>query len=336
MNEKFDIPVVFIIFKRLEKSKQILSRIAQVEPSKIYLISDEGRNEEERSAVMRCRAEIEAAITWECTIIKDYAEENKGCFDRIGLGALRVFKQEKWAIFLEDDNLPELSFFYYCRDLLKEYERDDRVLWICGTNYLEQCAFESGADYGFTQHMLPCGWASWSEKFTKCYDKDFSLYTRENKAYLKKNYCSKSLFRKDSKNWERELSFLKEKGRFASWDYQMCFSLRMHNKMGIMPKYNQIENIGVDSAAAHGGTTFNAVMTQRFCGMKSHPLTFPLKHPNEVEIDPIIEKRLEKIILPPVEFHPVWALYGMIHKLLKVPDNTSIRSYLAAKRHGKG
>lgn len=335
MSENFDIPVVLFIFKRYDKSLQIISRIAEVKPSKIYLISDAGRNEEEHAEVIKCRCAVESSITWNCEIIKDYAEENKGCYERIGLGALRVFEKEEIAIFLEDDNLPEVSFFYYCRELLEKYKNNNKVIWICGTNYLEKCNFQCDTDYGFTQHMLPCGWASWSEKFSQYYDKDFSLYTPEAKAYLKKHYYSRRLFKKDSKNWEQELSFIKNKGRFASWDYQMCFSLRIHDKLGIVPKYNQIKNIGVDSAAAHGGSTYNSVMTQRFCGMNSLPLSFPLKHPERVEIDPVIEKELEKIEIPPVEVHPVWTLYKMTRKILRIPENVSIKTYLAMKRYGK-
>lgn len=153
MNEQntFDIPVVLILFKRKDTVLQIVEKLRQARVNKIYLISDQGRNSEEIKRVNETRRAIEQAIDWECTVIKNYAEENRGVYGNIALGAKWVFEREKYAIFLEDDNLPELTFFPYCKELLNRYENDTRIMWICGTNYLGKYQAQDGASYMFTK-----------------------------------------------------------------------------------------------------------------------------------------------------------------------------------------
>ncbi|MGD6831878.1 hypothetical protein ACQCT5_06925 [Sutcliffiella halmapala] len=296
----FDIPVVLFIFKRYDTVLRILERIEVVKPSKLYIIADGPRNEQEKEMVDKCRKKVEENITWDCEVVKNYADTNKGVYDRIGLGAKWVFSKEEQAIFLEDDNLPEVSFFYYCKELLNKYKDDTRIMWVCGTNYLNKYEPEDGSSYVFTQHLLPCGWASWSSKFCHYYDGDMELLSNN---YIIKNiedsYYDKRLYEQQIDSVESEYYRIKKENRPSSWDFQMAFSIRAHNVYGISPKYNQIENIGVDEFSTHGGTSFSNEMTKRFCGIKSFSLEFPLVHPQTVITDKLYERKIEKIILYP-------------------------------------
>lgn len=296
----FDIPVAVFMFKRPQKTAMIIDQIAKVKPSRIYLIADGPRNDDEKSAVDECRMEVEKHITWDCEVIKNYAETNRGVYQNIAGGAQWVFGQEEKAIFLEDDNFPALSFFQYCKDLLERYKDDTRVLWICGTNYMGKSSFEDGSDYCFTKLMLPCGWASWSNKFLKFYDGNLDLYNdpvcREK---VRRTYGNRLLYKHDYPQWDAILTNLNEGKQPRSWDYQMAFSLRVHNMYGIAPKYNQITNIGADDLSIHGGVSMDNVMTQRFCEVPIYELSFPLSHPKTVLIDSLFEKETEgKIVLP--------------------------------------
>ena len=84
--ENFSIPVVLFLFKRIDKPLEVLKQIAQIAPAKLYLLSDGGRNEEEKALVERCRQSIEAAITWDCEIVRKYEEENIGVYSNIAEG----------------------------------------------------------------------------------------------------------------------------------------------------------------------------------------------------------------------------------------------------------
>jgi hypothetical protein len=295
----FDIPITLFIFKRKDTLKRILDRVRDVAPKKIYILADGPRNAEERIMTDDVRKYVESLIDWDCEIVKNYADENRGVYRNIGLGAKWVLSREERAIFLEDDNLPEISFFSYCRDMLERYNDDNRVLWVCGTNYLAESEEENGASYYFTQHLLPCGWASWSHKFDKYYDGELKLLSESSLLSIESQYENKNLFEQDRDVVLKTKSLLKNNRSKASWDRQMLFSLRVNGLYGISPIYNQIRNIGADELSTHGGTSTSKTMTGRFCEIPTKPLEFPLKHPNYLLPDKKYEKKVSEIILYP-------------------------------------
>ena len=327
----FDIPVVLFLFKR-DKAVHVINRIKEVKPKKIYLLADQGRNDEEKIQAENCRKLVEEAITWDCEVVKNYAKENRGVYENIGEGAKWVLRNEKWAIFLEDDNLPEVSFFYFCQELLEKFENDSRVLWICGTNYLGRYYAEDSSSYVFTRHMLPCGWASWANKFEKFYDGNLSLC--EDATVMKRIgnvYCNHKVFKQYRDSWMSEYRRIKSGKKPISWDYQMDLSIKANNLFGICPCNNQIKNIGVDECSIHGGTTFESEMTKRFCGMESYPIIFPLNHPKTILVDETFEEEIGKIILYPLRQRIILSTSKVLRKFLNVPYDKSIKEYLRGK-----
>lgn len=307
----FEIPIVLFIFKRTSGLKLILERIKEINPQKLYIIADGPRNENERVDCQKCRYLVESLTNWDCEVIKNYSQENRGVYQNIGLGAKWVFQRESRAIFLEDDNLPEITFFNYCKEMLDMYEKNNQILWICGTNYQGKSALETS--YVFTQHLLPCGWASWANKYNQYYDGDLKkLSSKKHFKNFKKSYKNRALFHNQLISIKRTKKILEYDKRMSSWDYQMLFSLRSNNLLGIMPTNNQIKNIGVDEFSIHGGTNIYNEMTRRFCGMNAYPLEFPLIHPTNIEITPHIENEIGDIILCPLKSR----LYAVMTNLL--------------------
>ena len=331
MEEIFDIPIVLFMFKRRDKTLQILSRVSQVQPNKLYLLSDYGRNDDEVCLALETRKAVEEAIDWDCEIIKDYADKNRGVYEQIGLGAKRILESEWAAIFLEDDNLPEVGFFRFCKEMLERYKYDTRVLWICGTNYLEQYEPIDGSDYVFSQHMMPCGWASWGNKFPRYYDFNFEVFSNIHiQRKLRRVYGDSKLYKYDMGRiiHESDRGKFAEGSKYISWDYHMAATLRAHNLYGIVPKKNQIENIGVDELSEHGGTSFNNIMTRRFCGIKSFPMQFPLNHPIALLPDHRFDKLTTRIVIPPWYILLRHRVIGRpLRRILKVPENISMLSW---------
>lgn len=323
---KFDIPIALYIFKRSEKAILIIRQLSKIRPKRIYLIGDGPRDASEKEIVEKCRRSIETAITWECEIIRNYATINRGVYENIAGGAKWVFERESEAIFLEDDNLPEVSFFDFCKELLARYRNDERVLWICGTNYLEKYDTEDSADYVFTQLMLPCGWASWSHKFLKYYDGNLDLYS-DSKVLnkVKAGYRNKKLLAQNLLSWEMERQRINDGLKPISWDFQMAFSIRANNLFGIAPRLNQIQNIGIDEHATHGTGSRTNLMVKRFCEIPTHSFTFPLKHPKSLLIDFEFEERTSKIIILPLKVRIKSKIGRMLKKILHIPVYQKIR-----------
>ncbi len=320
----FDIPIVLFLFRR-EKAVDIIGQIRAVKPQKLYILCDQGRNDEEKEQVAKCRKAVEEAITWECEVVKNYADNNRGVYGNIGQGAQWVFQREEMAIFLEDDNLPEVSFFQYCKELLEYYKDNPKILWVCGTNYLGEYD-NSDADYMFTQHLLPCGWASWSDKFLQFYDGELKkCENEENIRAAGKRYFDGMLFVQYRHQWLCEYSRINKGIKPRSWDYQMDFALKYNDLYGISPVKNQIRNIGVDDISEHGGVSFSNVMTERFCSMPSYPMSFPLKHPTEVKICEDYERRIARILQFPLKSWIKLAISDTIKYLIHRPLDEPLR-----------
>lgn len=324
---RFDIPIVLFMFQRAEKTLQVLEQIKKIKPTKLYLLSDNGRTNEEKDRVYQCRALIESSIDWECEVIKNYATTNIGVHANIGLGAMWVLDREKWAIFLEDDNLPELTFFYYCREMLYRYEDNPKIFWICGTNYLEEYKPEKGESYLFTQLLLPCGWASWGKKFNQYYDYNLTLASDTNLKSLISKYNSSIQYYNYITGIYRERDRLHKKIRFSSWDYHLELTIKTHDLFGIVPMRNQIKNIGVDEFSTHGGTTLKNPNTDLYTSMKSLPMNFPLIHPNEVRINRKFEIKMDRYLIKRNVKTFIRMLNLILKKILKIYPHESTFSF---------
>jgi hypothetical protein len=297
---KFNIPVILFIFKRSETTIKTIQILKKINARKIILVGDYGRNNEENKIVEKVRKEVLSAIDWDCDVEKRFATKNEGVFNQIGLGACDILKKEGKAIFLEDDNLPEESFFPYCEYLLDKYENEEKILWICGTNYLGQYTPKNGASYMFTKQLLPCGWASWGKKFNKYYDKTLEfLDDKKEIKKLRNQYVNCRLYKQQVYDAKNERMRFLEGRQFASWDYHMIMSVVKNNLYGIAPSCNLIKNTGVDTFATHGGVSKKNVMAQRFCGMDSFEISLPLKDPKELKIDSKFEKKISSIRVKP-------------------------------------
>ena len=128
------VPVAFIIYKRLETTTKVWEVISNIKPSKLYVIADGPKCNEEKFKCKLVRNFVENNIDWECELIKVYSDTNLGCAKRVQTGLDYVFENEEMAIILEDDTLLDSSFFNFCEDLLERYKDDKRVAHISGCN----------------------------------------------------------------------------------------------------------------------------------------------------------------------------------------------------------
>ena len=88
------------------------------------------------------------------------AGENLGARRRYSSGVDWVFSEVDEAIVLDDDCLPDPTFFGFCEELLARYRDDPRVMMVCGTNYLERWQ-DDRQSYHFSCYGGVWGWATW-------------------------------------------------------------------------------------------------------------------------------------------------------------------------------
>ena len=154
-------PVAMIGFNRADRARRVFAAVREARPEKLFLIADGPRadraGEAERCAEVR---RIMTAVDWPCAVETNFAAENMGCRARIVSGLGWVFEQVEEAIILEDDCLPDASFFPYCAELLERYRERPEVAYISGFNPLER-EYTEAASYAFTSVVCMWGWATW-------------------------------------------------------------------------------------------------------------------------------------------------------------------------------
>ena len=116
----FHTPTAILIFNRPQLTERLLGVLAQVRPRRILVVAD-GPRPNVASDVEKCVAvrSLFEKLDWECQIERNFAERNMGSFPRNSSGLNWVFEKAKEAIILEDDCLPDVSFFPYCEELLE-------------------------------------------------------------------------------------------------------------------------------------------------------------------------------------------------------------------------
>lgn len=298
----FQTPVVLLCFRRYKSIDYIIGLLKQIDAKNIYICSDYGRNDDEISDVLKLREVVNKKIDWDCHVNKFYANENIGVYQNIAMNALKIFSIEKQAIFLEDDNIPNITFFRYCEDMLNKYCDNDEVFMINGTNYYPSLKSKKhNYDYFFHNQLLPCGWASWSNKFLKYYDKNLDHF-KLNYKYVKQfkpkgydNYLFKCQYEMISREKNRQI----ENKRYVSWDYHLIWSIWFYKLLCIAPMVNLITNDGDDVCSTHNSEkNLKKKDVRKFLYVQSSPISFPLKHNNRIAVDYFEDKKIQKIIKP--------------------------------------
>jgi len=261
--------VLFIVFNRLDLTKQVFEQIRIVKPPRFYLASDGPRFEktDEVRVVNDIREWILENIDWDCDVKLLFREENLGCGKAVSSAITWFFSQEKDGIILEDDCVPALSFFNYCEVLLDKYEDNKNIWHISGDNPLKSWNCEESYYFAKIQHCW--GWASWADRW-KYYNFDLSGY---DKVVVTK-FSEKKIVQK---YWYSVLKKM-QSNAIDTWDYQWTFAIVINDGLCINPKLNMVSNIG------YLGTHYNSKLENPRINARVNEL-HEIQHPIDVSID---------------------------------------------------
>ena len=157
----FATPVVLFVFNRPKLLRRLLAVLATVRPTLVLVVADgpRPRHDGDAASCAAVRALVER-VAWPCEIRRLYADANLGCDPRIASGIDWAFGQVEEAIFLEDDHLPDPSFFSWCATMLARYRDDTTVLQVTGRNELGRWDGNAG-DHHLIHRASPVGWGTW-------------------------------------------------------------------------------------------------------------------------------------------------------------------------------
>ncbi len=152
--------VALIIFNRPDTTARVFREIATARPPKLFVSADGPRTGHPEDAE-RCDAAraVVDRVDWDCDVLRNYLEVNLGCGRRPATGISWILEHVDEAIILEDDCVPDPTFFRFCEELLERFREDRRVMHIAGNNF--QFGRKRGPfSYFFSSHNISHGWAS--------------------------------------------------------------------------------------------------------------------------------------------------------------------------------
>lgn len=240
MSENFNVPILITTFNRPDTLAVLMQQIRLIKPSRLYISSDAAREDQpgEQELVDKCRT-IATNLDWDCEIKTLFRDKNLGMKHAMHQGISWFFDNEAEGIILEDDCIPNQSFFRYCRELLKHYRDDPRIMHIAGTN--QQFGQKIGnASYYFSAFPPIWGWASW-RRVWNLYDIEMKMLPEMEEQQVLKNIFPDAVVVKEL---YRALRLTYEKVNLT-WDHQLGVTIVANNGLCIVPNVNLVSNLGV-------------------------------------------------------------------------------------------
>lgn len=270
----FNTPILFLIFNRPVETQIVFNRIREIKPKYLYVASD-GPRTNNFDDIINCKItkNIINQVDWDCEVKTLYRETNLGCGTAVSQGITWFFNQVEQGIILEDDCLPDTSFFRYCEELLNQYKTDERVYNIGGVNFQNNIS-RGTESYYFSAISHIWGWATWRRAWQK-YNleiNDLDTFITENKI---KNYYSDS---KLVHHWLNKFKLIADK-KIDTWDYQWTYTIMQNNGISIVPNKNLVSNIGFGENATH------TTEVGKYSCLPTSPIELPLLHNNKLVIN---------------------------------------------------
>ena len=284
----YNTPILLLVFNREDTTRQVFEAIRRQKPKFLFVAADGARKNRpgETEACRRVR-DMVTQIDWDCELKTLFRDENLGCQTAVSTAITWFFEQVEQGIILEDDCLPDPSFFPYCEELLNRYRDDTRIGHISGNCFLPELVDKDYSyNFSFISHIW--GWATWRRVWQN-YNVNLSYWTEVGKD----KYRKKNLFI----NRHEEIYFssfisdtLKGNRGINTWDVQYLYMLRLQNQLSIYPTVNLVTNIGLFSENA----THTVSKKSAGAYILSEPVPFPLKHPKYLLPNKRIDNRTLK------------------------------------------
>jgi hypothetical protein len=276
--------VAFFVFNRPDTTARVFERIREAQPARLFVIADGPRpgvpDDRDRTAEVR---RIVDRVDWACDVRRDYADDNMGLRERVASGLSWVFGQTDAAILLEDDCLPDPTFFPFCDELLVRYAGDDRVMGISGNQFVPD-AGSTARSYRFSRQPLIWGWASWRRAWQRCDVRMSAWPALRDRGWLTTVLPE----RREREYWAYLFDRNCRLGRAGSWDYAWQLTCWMEGGLTIHPAVNLVTNIGFRPDGTHARDA-----RQTGANIASAAMGFPMRHPSEVERDADADAALE-------------------------------------------
>jgi hypothetical protein len=264
------IPILLITYKRIDTTIKVLASISKYKPERLYLFSDGAKSQsKDIEKVALVRTYLKSHIDWDCEVQEFFSDENLGCKYGPQQAISWFFENEKMGIILEDDTVPNISFYQYCEELLIKYQNDLRI-WNIGGTKMDEIQSSTNESYRFSKFPHTWGWATWSDRWTAHIKSLPQLMEDSISPNLNFIFPNNAIVT----NWKNnaKVSFLED---LDAWDYLWSFRVLMSGGLSTAPNRNLVSNIGFGEDATHTNSKKLVIIT-------TEEIKLPLRHPNVI------------------------------------------------------
>jgi len=262
------LPVLLVAFNRPKETARVIARLREVKPARVYFAVDgarEGRSEE--TALVDQTQQLAKEFDWDCELRTAFQAKNLGCGLGVSTAISWALTKEESVIVLEDDVLPDPSFFPFCEELLERFKDDDRIFAISGCNYVPNEALVGINSYRFSRIPHVWGWAVWKRSWDT-YNFDIRNWKQEvSFSQLRKELGGSWIA---ALIWTKLFDAVAEK-KIDAWDFQLVFAVIRSNSLVATSNVNLIENIGFGKNATHTANSPSYILP-------TGAIRFPLVH----------------------------------------------------------
>lgn len=266
--KKFNIPILFIIYKRKDVAVRVVDAIAKVKPEKLYISQDGPKNKNQAKDIKETLEAVISKIYWKCELVVWTHDKNLGIKKHIPDAFEKFFKKEDVGIYLEDDTLPCEEFFYFEEELLNKYKNDKKIFSINGTNFYPEKT-KKGSSYYLSKLGDIWGFGLWKRSW-ELYNSEMIDFDEVSKRSEYNKYFFNNKYRYYLETFWKAIKV----GKVDSWAMQLIYSAVKNNMYFISPSVNMVNNIGKGRSASN-------VSIQEYYQEYGNP--FPLKHPKSLE-----------------------------------------------------
>lgn len=265
-------PVLVLAYRRPHTLRQVIDALRPVAPPLLFLACDGPHPESpmEEARVKEVRELLDSAIDWPCEVHRSYSLEHLGARRGVSSAISWFFAHVEQGIILEDDCVPDPTFFPFCEELLDLYANDLRVWCITGGNYQDGRVRGQGTYY-FSRYPHCWGWATWRSRWD-AFDEGMASFEAFDASGLIQDIFSDPL---EAAYWLRIWKTQYIQPSLDIWDYQWSFTCMSASGLTAVPNSNLITNVGDGPDATHTAGSASLHMPTR-------PLSFPLVHPSFV------------------------------------------------------
>jgi hypothetical protein len=233
-----ELPVLIICYARTSNVIALINQLQNLGIRNIFIAIDGAKSKNAENAQLELIKYLKSPeIRFHDCIRIWKRNKNLGIAVSVITAIDWFFSQVEYGAILEDDLVPEDSFFTYLHHFLKLFKPNSSITLISG-NKAQALNCHSG-DLCLTNYPQTWGWGTWRDRWLEI---RFSAYSRDKKC----NFSLSPVRNFWCYGTKRVLV-----GKVDTWDIPLAHFMYKNKKTSVLPPVNLVSNFGNDIFASH-------------------------------------------------------------------------------------